>query len=68
MTTPADLAALAAGPTDAEVRHRYLAGRWPTAAELVDLERRHQADPAIRRQPLADVLHALLGAADRRAG
>ncbi|HEY1377655.1 MAG TPA: hypothetical protein VGF55_12720 [Gemmataceae bacterium] len=57
-----DAAELRARPTDEAVRFRYLAGTWPSAAELRQLRHRHQADPALRRHPLEDVLDQLLDA------
>jgi hypothetical protein len=67
MTTAEDVAAFKAGPTDAEVRHRFLTGRWPSPLELADLERRHRDHAALRRRPFCDVMHTLIGIADRRA-
>jgi hypothetical protein len=62
-----DAAAFATSPPDAAVRYRYLVGTWPTEAEVAELHRRHLAAPRLRPQPLADVLHLLIGVADRRA-
>jgi hypothetical protein len=64
----ADAAALKAGPSDEQVRVRFLTGHWPTAAEVAELQRRHRADPRLAGQPLCEVVHELLGVPDRRAG
>jgi hypothetical protein len=67
VTTAADVAALRAGPSDEQVRIRFLTGHWPTEAEVNELRRRHQADPRLAWRLFCDVVHELLGVADRRA-
>ncbi len=59
--TPDDDAdALRAGPPDAAVRFRHLAGTWPTSDELAALDARRTDSPSAGRS-LADVLHHLIG-------
>ena len=68
MTTAADVAALKAGPSDEQVRIRFLTCHRPMEAEVAELRRRHRADQRLVGQSLCDVVHELLGVADRRAG
>jgi hypothetical protein len=66
MTSPADADALRARPSHEIVRIRFLTGRWPSEAEVAELRRRWQADGWLRKFPLTEVVHLLLGVEDRR--
>jgi hypothetical protein len=63
-----DASALAANLSHEAVRFRFLTGTWPTTDEMTSIGRLHQQQVAVRSRPLVDVVHLLLGIADRRAG